>query len=69
MNPLNMTGLEIMQAFQKGLVPAPGIAKTMGMEGVGDVEYGRIVFMAIADERHSNPLGGVHGGFAAGGGR
>ncbi|MNC36429.1 Thioesterase superfamily protein [compost metagenome] len=60
-----MTGLEIMQAFQKGLVPAPGIAKTMGMEEVGDVEYGRIVFMAIADERHSNPLGGVHGGFAA----
>ena len=65
MNPLNMTGLEIMQAFQKGLVPAPGIAKTMGMEEVGDVEYGRIVFMAVADERHSNPLGGVHGGFAA----
>lgn len=65
MNPLNMTGLEIMQAFQKGLVPAPGISKTMGMEEVGDVEYGRIVFMAIADERHSNPLGGVHGGFAA----
>ena len=65
MNPLNMTGLEIMQAFQKGLVPAPSIAKTMGMEEVGDVEYGRIVFMAIADERHSNPLGGVHGGFAA----
>ena len=65
MNPLNMTGLEIMQAFQKGLVPAPGIAKTMGMEEVEDVEYGRIVFMAIADERHSNPLGGVHGGFAA----
>lgn len=30
MNPLNMTGLEIMQAFQKGLVQAPGIAKTMG---------------------------------------
>ena len=65
MNPLNMTGLEIMQAFQKGMVPAPGIAKTMGMAEVEDVEYGRIVSMAIADERHSNPLGGVHGGFAA----
>ncbi|WP_333662460.1 PaaI family thioesterase [Acinetobacter sp.] len=64
MNPLNMTGLEIMQAFQKGLVPAPGIAKTMGMEA-GEIEYGRVVFIATADERHTNPLGGVHGGFAA----
>lgn len=63
--PNQMTGLEIMQAFQQGLVPPPGIAKTMGMEGVAEVEYGRIVFIAIADERHTNPLGGVHGGFAA----
>lgn len=65
MNPSNMTGLELMQAFQQGLVPAPGIAKTMGMDGVGEVEFGRIVFIATADERHTNPLGGVHGGFAA----
>ncbi|MGB5886140.1 MAG: PaaI family thioesterase [Acinetobacter venetianus] len=65
MNPLTMTGLELMQAFQQGLVPAPGIAKTMGMEGGGEVEFGRVVFIAMADERHTNPLGGVHGGFAA----
>jgi acyl-coenzyme A thioesterase PaaI-like protein len=64
-SPNQMTGLEIMQAFQQGLVPAPGIAKTMGMDGVGEVEFGRIVFIATADERHTNPLGGVHGGFAA----
>ena len=64
MNPLEMTGLEVMQAFVKGLVPAPGIAKTMPMQPV-EVEHGRIVFTAIADERHTNPLGGVHGGFAA----
>ena len=59
-----MTGLEIMQAFAQGLFPAPGIAKTMPMQPV-EVEHGRIVFEAIADERHTNPLGGVHGGFAA----
>ena len=64
MNPLEMTGLEVMQAFVKGLVPAPGIAKTMPMQPV-EVEHGRVVFTAIADERHTNPLGGVHGGFAA----
>ncbi|WP_312105124.1 PaaI family thioesterase [Acinetobacter venetianus] len=64
MNPLKMTGLEIMQAFAQGLVPEPGIAKTMPMKPL-EVEHGRIVFSAIADERHTNPLGGVHGGFAA----
>lgn len=58
MNPLTMTGLELMQAFQQGLVPAPGIAKTMGMEEGGEVEFGRVVFIATADERHTNPLGG-----------
>lgn len=64
MNPLKMTGLEIMQAFAQGHFPEPGIAKTMPMKPV-EVEQGRIVFSAIADERHTNPLGGVHGGFAA----
>ena len=64
MNPLEMTGLEMMQAFAQGLVPEPGIAKTMPMKPL-EVEHGRIVFSAIADERHTNPLGGVHGGFAA----
>ncbi|MCH4246900.1 MAG: PaaI family thioesterase [Acinetobacter populi] len=64
MNPLEMTGLDIMQAFCQGLFPAPGIAKTVPMQPV-EVEHGRIVFSAIADERHTNPLGGVHGGFAA----
>lgn len=64
MNPLEMTGLEMMQAFAQGLVPEPGIAKTMPMKPL-EVEHGRIVFTAIADERHTNPLGGVHGGFAA----
>lgn len=65
MNPLNMTGLELMQAASKGLLPPPGIAKTMGIEAMAEVEHGRVVFHATADERHTNPLGGVHGGFAA----
>ena len=63
-NPKEMTGLEIMQAFADGLFPAPGIAKTMPMQP-SEVEHGRVVFIATADVRHSNPLGGVHGGFAA----
>lgn len=64
MNPLEMTGLEIMQAFAKGVFPTPGIARTVPMAPVA-VEEGRVVFEATANEGHTNPLGGVHGGFAA----
>lgn len=59
-----MTGLEVMQAFVQGQVPTPAMAKTIPMQPL-EVEFGRIVFEATADERHTNPLGGVHGGFAA----
>lgn len=59
-----MTGLELMQAFAQGLLPRPGIADTMPMEAT-TVEAGRVVFTATADQRHTNPMGGVHGGFAA----
>ena len=64
MNPREMTGLQIMQAFAQGLFPTPGIARTMPMLPV-EVEKGRVVFNATANETHTNPLGGVHGGFAA----
>lgn len=64
MNPKEMTGLQIMQAFAQGLFPRPGIARTMPMD-VESVEAGRVVFRVTANENHTNPLGGVHGGFAA----
>lgn len=64
MNPEEMTGLQIMQAFARGLFPMPNIARTMPMT-VETVEAGRVVFLATANETHTNPLGGVHGGFAA----
>ncbi|WP_297791337.1 PaaI family thioesterase [uncultured Marinobacter sp.] len=63
-DPKEMTGLEIMQAFARGLFPTPGIAKTIPMKP-SEVEHGRVVFIATADASHTNPLGGVHGGFAA----
>ncbi len=64
MNPKTMTGLELMQALAGGLIPMPSITKTMPME-VSNVEHGSVTFLVTADERHTNPLGGVHGGFAA----
>ena len=59
-----MSGLEIMQAMGEGKLPMPSIAVTIPMKGVA-VEYGRIVFEAMADHRHHNPVGGVNGGFIA----
>lgn len=64
MNPKEMTGLEMMQAFAQGLFPRPPISETVPMDVIS-VEQGRVVFHATANKSHTNPLGGVHGGFAA----
>jgi uncharacterized protein (TIGR00369 family) len=59
-----MSGLELMQAMCAGKIPPATIAETIPMKGIV-AEYGKIVFEAKADDRHLNPLGGVHGGFTA----
>lgn len=64
MNPKEMTGLELMQALVDGNLPVPSISKTIPMN-LTIAEKGRCVFEATADENHLNPMGGVHGGFAA----
>lgn len=58
-----MTGLEQMQSFvESGGAHAP-ISATRGMRPV-DMPPGIAVFEARPDERHLNPMGGVHGGYA-----
>ncbi len=64
MNPKEMTGLAIMQAFAQGHFSRPPITETMPMDMV-EIEYGRVLFHATANQTHANPMGGVHGGFAA----
>lgn len=59
-----MTGLEQLQAGLDGLLPAPSIGATMGL-ALEHLEKGLARFRAEADGRHLNPMGGVHGGFAA----
>jgi len=53
-----------MQALAQEKIPHPTMAETIPMECIL-AEKGRIVFEVKADARHLNPLGGVHGGFAA----
>jgi uncharacterized protein (TIGR00369 family) len=59
-----LSGIEIMQAMVAGKHRMPSIASTIPMIIV-DAQIGYVKFLAKADERHLNPLGAVHGGFAA----
>lgn len=61
-----MTGLEQLRAIFPTNDPpgGPGIGRTLGFDYV-EVEEGRVVFGSTPDERVYNPIGTVHGGFAA----
>jgi len=60
----SMTGLEFMQAIIDGKLPAPPITGTMGFL-VTRVEKGYALAEAIPSFDYYNPIGSVHGGFAA----
>lgn len=64
MNPKEMTGLQLLQAMCAGKIPPASISETIPMQPY-EVAEGTIRFKVKADHRHLNPLGGVHGGFAA----
>jgi uncharacterized protein (TIGR00369 family) len=59
-----MSGLDYMRALQAGEVPPPPIAVTMRITPV-EVDRGRAVFEGEPGEEHYNPIGVVHGGYAA----
>ncbi|MFK8984948.1 PaaI family thioesterase [Acinetobacter seifertii] len=63
-NPREMTGLEFLQAMIEGHIPPASISKTIPMQPT-EISEGSVTFKAQADLNHLNPLGGVHGGFAA----
>jgi uncharacterized protein (TIGR00369 family) len=59
-----MTGLELLRAIASGEAPGAPIAELMGFEPV-EAEEGRVVFEATPTAELYNPIGSVHGGFAA----
>lgn len=61
-----LTGLEQLKAIfpTNDPPPGPGMGRTLGFDHV-EIEEGRVVFGATPDERVYNPIGTVHGGFAA----
>lgn len=60
----NMTGLALIRAIHEGKLPGAPMAALMNMR-CGAVEEGRVVFLGQPDKQHLNPLGSVHGGYAA----
>ncbi len=64
MDKEKLTGLALMKAMMEGRIPRAPISEIIPMKPV-EVAGGYIKFSAKADNRHTNPLGGVHGGFAA----
>ena len=59
-----MTGLEVLQSMALGDLPRASITTTIPMTFV-KIEEGSVLFHAVANDSHLNPMGGVHGGFAA----
>jgi uncharacterized protein (TIGR00369 family) len=59
-----MSGMDYMQAIVDGVLPPPPIAVTMRMRPI-ELGEGRVVFEGEPGEEHYNPIGVVHGGYAA----
>ncbi len=57
-------GLEQLRLIFSGAAGYEGIAKTLDFRPV-ELETGRVVFEGKPDERVYNPIGTVHGGYAA----
>ena len=57
-------GLGFLRGIVNGTVPNPPISELLGFHLV-EVEEGRAVFEGTPEFRHYNPIGTVHGGFAA----
>jgi uncharacterized protein (TIGR00369 family) len=56
-----LSGIEFMQAFLRGDLPAPPFMELLGIRIVS-VEPGSVVFEFEPDEYMYSPLGNVHGG-------
>jgi uncharacterized protein (TIGR00369 family) len=59
-----LSGLEALRAIIAGTLPTPAMAETLAFRLVA-VDEGEAHFAGTPDERFLNPLGTVHGGWAA----
>ena len=59
-----LPGIDYMRKLIAGDFPPPPIAELMDFTLI-EVDDGRALFRGIPGEQHLNPIGSVHGGFAA----
>lgn len=59
---LSLSGLEFMQAMLTGKVSRPPMSALMNFT-LESVEAGKVVFRGTPEFQHTNPAGGVHGGW------
>jgi uncharacterized protein (TIGR00369 family) len=59
-----LSGLEFLEAIGRGDLPPAPMATLLGIEPV-EVSPGRAVFAGVPSDEHYNPMGAVHGGYAA----
>ncbi|MFZ5732220.1 MAG: PaaI family thioesterase [Pseudomonadota bacterium] len=59
-----LPGLDFIQAMLAGKFPAPPIMRTLGFT-FGKAERGVVEFQSTPSFDHYNPIGSVHGGYAA----
>ena len=64
MNIDKLSGLELLEKVVRGEIPHPSMTATIPMK-LMKAERGFAEFEAKADKNHLNPMGAVHGGFAA----
>ncbi len=59
-----LSGMEVLKKMMAGELPPPamGVLMSLTLERIAE---GEAVFGATASEQHTNPMGGVHGGYAA----
>jgi uncharacterized protein (TIGR00369 family) len=60
----SLSGLDLLRGMIAGRFPGPPIMQLIGF-ALTEVEHGRAVFEGTPALAHYNPLGSVHGGYAA----
>ncbi len=60
----SVSGLDFLRGVSNGLYPRPPIAGLVGFDAV-EVEEGKAVFSGTPGSQHYNPIGSIHGGYAA----
>jgi uncharacterized protein (TIGR00369 family) len=59
-----LTGLEFLQKIKNGELPGVPISRTLGY-AMSHVAPGTVTFESVPKLEHYNPIGTVHGGYAA----